>query len=149
MIPTGAKVIGHVTQAQSRSKGNPDSSLAIAFDKIEYAKGEEIPMKGTLQAVAPSLGSPVLDMSAGPPQLAISTSGRGNSNGNGPPPTSSVQLAGPNSGTPILKPTSQGVLGVKNLQMDANGVLTSPGQEVKLESGMQLMIRAEIQLASR
>jgi hypothetical protein len=112
-------------------------------------RGEEIPMKGTLQAVAPSLGGPVLDMSAGPPQLAISTSGRGNSNGNGPPPTGSVQLAGPNSGTPILKPTSHGVLGVKNLQMDANGVLTSPGQEVKLESGMQLMIRAEIQLASR
>ena len=56
MIPSGAKVIGHVTQAQARSKGDSDSTLAITFDKIEYAKGEEIPMKGTLQAVGPSFG---------------------------------------------------------------------------------------------
>jgi hypothetical protein len=149
MIPSGARVVGHVTQAQARSKGNSDSTLAIEFDKIEYAKGEEIPMKDTLQAVAPSLGGPALDMSAGPPQLAISTNGRGNSNGSSPPPTSSVQLAGPSTGTPILHSDNQGVLGVKNLQMDANGALSSPGKEVKLEAGMQIMIRAEIQMASR
>jgi hypothetical protein len=45
---------------------------------------------------------------------------------------------------PILLATSQGVLGVKNLQMDANGVLSSPGKEVRLDSGAQLLIRAEI-----
>ncbi len=144
MIPSGAKIIGHVTQAQARSKGNPDSTLAIEFDKIEYAKGEEIPMKGILQAVGPSLGGETLDTSASPPQL--STKG---SQGSSPPPTSSMQISGPNSGTPILRPDSNGVLGVKNLQMDANGVLTSPGKEVKLDGGMQLMIRAEIQLPSR
>ncbi len=151
MIPSGAKVIGHVTQAQARSKGNPDSTLAIAFDKIEYAKGEEIPMKGTLQAVAPSLGGAALDTSASPPQLSTASHGAagGSSGGSNPPPTSTMQIAGPSSGTPILRPDSQGVLGVKNLQMDSNGVLTSPGKEVKLDSGMQLMIRAEIQLASR
>jgi hypothetical protein len=144
MIPSGAKVIGHVTQAQARSKGDSDSTLAITFDKIEYAKGEEIPMKGTLQAVGPSLGGSSLDTSASPPQL--STKG---GNGSSPPPTSSMQISGPASGTPILRPTSQGVLGVKNLQMDANGVLTSPAKEVKLDSGMQLMIKAEIDLPSR
>lgn len=141
-----------MTQAQARSKGNADSTLAIAFDKIEYAKGEEIPMKGTLQAVAPSLGGPALDTSAEPPQLATASHGGvggGSSGGSNPPSTSSVQLAGPNSATPVLGPTSQGALGVKNLQMDANGVLTSPGKEVKLDAGMQLMIRVEIQLASR
>ena len=144
MIPSGAKVIGHVTQAQARSKGNADSTLAIAFDKIEYAKGEEIPMKGTLQAVAPSLGGPYLDTSAGQPQLAS----RG-TNGSSAPPTGSMQIGGPSGGIPILQPTSQGVLGVKNLQMDANGVLSSPGKEVKLENGTQFMIRAEIDLPSR
>ncbi len=149
MIPTGAKVIGHVTQAQARSKGDSESALAIEFDKIEYARGEDVPMKGTLQAVAPSLGDAGLDTSAGPPQLSVSSAGRGNSNGNSPPPTGSMQIAGPRSGTPILGPASQGVLGMKSLQMDANGVLTSPGKEVKLEGGTQIMIRAEIQMASR
>ena len=56
MIPSGAKVIGHVIQAQARSKGDAESKLAIEFDKIEYAKGEEMPMKGTFQAIGPSLG---------------------------------------------------------------------------------------------
>ncbi len=151
MIPSGSKVIGHVTQAQARSKGNSDSTLAIAFDKIEYSKGEEIPMKGTLQAVAPSLGGAALDTSASPPQLSTASHGAagGSSGGSSPPPTSSMQISGPSSGTPILRPSSQGVLSVKNLQLDANGVLTSPGKEVKLDSGMQLLIKAEIDLPSR
>lgn len=149
MIPSGSKVIGHVTKAQARSKGDSDSTLAVAFDTIEYAKGEDVPMKGTLQAVGPSLGDAALDTSTGPAQLSASSAGRGNSNGNSPPPTGSMQVAGPSSGTPILGPNSQGVLGVKHLQMDANGTLTSPGKEVKLDAGTQLMIRAEIQIASR
>jgi hypothetical protein len=149
MIPSGAKVMGHVTQAQARLKGDAESILAIEFDKIEYAKGEDMPMKGTLQAVAPGLGGPFLDTSAAPPQLSVSTSGRGSSNGSRPPATSSVQVAGPATGTPILHSDNQGVLGVRNLQMDADGVLTSPGKEVKLEAGMQFMIRVEIQMASR
>jgi hypothetical protein len=144
MIPSGSKVIGHVTQAQARSKGNSDSMLGIAFDKIEYGKGEDIPMKGTLQAVGPSLGGQGPYMGAEQPQL----SGKNNA-GSSAPPTSSMQISGPNSGTPVLGPQSQGVLGVKNLQMDANGVLTSPAKEVKLDSGMQLLIKAEIDLPSR
>jgi hypothetical protein len=43
LIPSGTKVIGHVTQAQARSKGDPQSSLAIVFDKFEVAKDEDIP----------------------------------------------------------------------------------------------------------
>jgi hypothetical protein len=144
MIPSGAKVIGHVTQAQARSKGDSDSTLAIAFDKIEYAKGESIPMKGTLQAVGPSLGGPALDTSAGQPQLAS----RGG-NGSNAPPSGSMQVGGPGSGTPILRADSKGVLGVKNLQMNDSGVLTSAGKEVRLDNGMQIMINAEILLPSR
>lgn len=33
-IPRGSKVIGHVTEAKARSKGDPESALGIAFDKI-------------------------------------------------------------------------------------------------------------------
>src|SRR5690242_15749090 len=35
IIPSGSKVVGHVTQAKARSKGDPESTLGLAFDKIE------------------------------------------------------------------------------------------------------------------
>jgi hypothetical protein len=148
LIPSGTTVIGHVTQAQARSKGDPQSSLAIVFDKFEVAKGEDIPINGVLQAIAPSLGDRGPQTGPATPGTTLgghagSNSGAAASGGNVPPPTSSMQISGPASGTPILGPNSQGVLKVKNLQMDASGVLTSPGKEVKLDSGTQIMIRAE------
>jgi hypothetical protein len=57
-----------------------------------------------------------------------------------------MQVAGPANGTRILNSTSQGVVGVKDLGMDSAGVLTSPGKEVKLDSGDQILIHAEIDL---
>ena len=149
MVPSGAKVIGHVTQAQARSNGNANSTLAIVFDKIEYTKGEEIPIKGALQAIAPNLGSS--EPNTGPAEPgSLGGAGRNSSGspGTAPPPTPSVQLSGPAKGTPVLTATSQGALGVKNLQLDATGVLTSTGKEVKLDSGMQLLIRAEVETSS-
>jgi hypothetical protein len=64
-------------------------------------------------------------------------------------------VAGPNSGIhslngsstrPILQAQSQGVLGIKNLEMGKDSVLTSTNKEVKLDSGTQMMIRAEIDI---
>jgi hypothetical protein len=145
LIPSGSKVIGHITQATARSKGSPDSTLAMTFDKIEIAKGKELPMKGTLQAVGPSMGDDSMN-SGGPSSNVLmgghSSSG-GSSAGTTPPPQATSTMNAPTS-KPILLATSQGVLGVKNLQMDANGVLSSPGKEVRLDGGAQLLIRAEI-----
>jgi len=150
MIPSGSKVIGHVTQATARSNGNPDSTLAIAFDKIEFSKEEELPIQGILQAVAASLGNSEPNTGpAEPGSLGGAARGNSSSPGTTPGPTSSVQISGPTKGTSILSATSQGVLGVKNLQLDANGVLTSTGKEVKLDSGMQLLVRAEVETPAR
>jgi hypothetical protein len=152
VVPNGSKVIGHVTQAKARSKGDSDSSLAFAFDKIQMPNGTDIPFKGTLQAVAPSLGG-----NSGPDTGAAGAgtlpSGHGADMSTMPPPTSG-SVAGPNSGIhpldgggshPLLTAQSTGVLGIKNLQMDKDSVLTSSQKEVKLDSGTQMLIRAEIQ----
>jgi len=56
LIPTGAKVLGHVTVAKAQSKGDSGSSLGVTFDKIQISNGKEIAMKGTLLAVAPNPG---------------------------------------------------------------------------------------------
>lgn len=147
IIPSGSKVVGHVTQAKARSKGDPESTLGLAFDKIEYKKGKEAPMKATLQAVGPSVGdsSGPSTGAAGPGHLG----GRGDTSfGTTAPPTPSNMVPGPKP-IPILTPTSEGVLGIKNLEMNKDGVLTSPNKEVKLDSGMQLLIRAEIQVPTQ
>jgi len=69
------------------------------------------------------------------------------------PPPSQGSVAGPNSGVhsleaggskALLNAQSMGVLGIRNLQMDKDSVLTTPGKEVKLDSGTQMLIRAEI-----
>ena len=152
IIPSGSKVVAHVTQAKARSKGDSESSFALTFDKIEYGKGKETPMKGTLQAVGPSLGG-----NSGPDTGAASNGvlagghgpGGGDSGpGSTPPPTPSNSASAPKSKT-ILIPTSEGVLGIKNLEMNKDGVLTSSNKEVKLDNGTQLLVRAEIQVSAQ
>ncbi|HSY13589.1 MAG TPA: hypothetical protein VK976_15460 [Verrucomicrobiae bacterium] len=145
MIPSESKVIGHVTKSQARSKGDADSTLGIAFDKIEYAKGEDVPIKGILQAVGPSLGGSGPNVGPAEPGTLAGKGGSGTTAA----PTSSMQIGGAKNGTPILVPTSQGVLGLKNLEMGSDGVLTSTGKEVKLDAGTQLLINVQIDLPSR
>ena len=142
LITSGTKVIGHVTQAQARSKGDSQSSIAIVFDKVEVGKNEEIPIKGTLQAVGPAL-----DIS-GPNTNTGYGQGPGARQGGGAattaPPQSGVQGFPVGSDTKaLLTSQSKGALGVKNLEMGDNSVLTSPGKEVKLDAGTQMMIRAQ------
>ncbi len=143
LIPSGSKIIGHVTQAQARSKGDPQSSLAIVFDKFEIAKGEEIPINGVLQAIAPSLGD--TGPQAGPATPGTTLGGSGQATGGTmAPPTAGPQGIPIGGGVhPMVTTQSKGVLGYKNLQMDDNHVITSSGKEVKLENGTQMMIRAD------
>jgi len=155
IIPTGSKVIGHITEAKARSKGDSDSSLAMVFDKIEVSGGKQIPMKGTLQAVGPSLGghSGPSTGEAAPGTLP----GRGGASTM--PSPSAGAVSGPNSGirplnsdngsVPLVNSESTGVLGIKGLEMNKDSVLTTSGKEVKLESGTQLLVRAEIQLSTQ
>ncbi len=147
LIPSGSKVIGHVTQAQARGKGDANSTLGMTFDKIQ-TKGKEIAMTGTLQAIAPSLGSSGPMTSAAPPSLGGggTASAGGAGAGTTAAPATSMKVSGPSTGTPLVVGTSAGVLGIKGLEMDANGLITSSGKQVKLDNGTQMMIRAEIQM---
>jgi hypothetical protein len=139
LIPSGSKIIGHVTQSQARSKGDPQSSLAMVFDKIEVGKGEELPINGVLQAVAPSLGD--TGPQAGPATPGTTLGGSGQASGGTVAPPTTMQLGG--GVHPMLNSQSKGVLGFKNIEMDDNHVITSTGKEVKLDNGTQMMIRAE------
>jgi len=52
MIPKGAKLVGHVTQASARAKSESESSLGIVFDKAILKNGQEIPLNAGIQAIA-------------------------------------------------------------------------------------------------
>ena len=52
VIPKGAKLVGHVTQASARAKGDSESALGIVFDKAILKNGQEVPLNLAIQALA-------------------------------------------------------------------------------------------------
>ncbi|MGA2905715.1 MAG: hypothetical protein ABSD98_17970, partial [Candidatus Korobacteraceae bacterium] len=139
VVPSGSTVVGHVTQATARSKGDPSASLGIVFDKIELPGGKGMPIKGVLQAVGPNPSE------TSGPDTGASLGANSLNTGTGATAAAGTGLglqAGQSQGGKILNPKSMGVIGIKNLQLD-NSVLTSTGKEVKLDSGSQMMIKVE------
>lgn len=52
VLPKGTKLIGHVTQASARAKGDAQSELAIQFDRAILKHGREVPVNLGIQALA-------------------------------------------------------------------------------------------------
>ena len=53
VLHKGSKLVGHVTEAQAKSKENAESKLGVVFDKAVLKGGEEMSFNGVIQAVAP------------------------------------------------------------------------------------------------
>ncbi len=58
VIPNNTKLVGHVTRASARAKGDTESVLAVQFDRAVLKDGHEMPLQVTLQALAPDQGTP-------------------------------------------------------------------------------------------
>jgi hypothetical protein len=53
VIPRGSKLIGHVTEAKAKAKGESESSLGIVFDRaVPKNGGAEVPVHAVVQALA-------------------------------------------------------------------------------------------------
>jgi hypothetical protein len=57
VVHKGSKLVGHVTEAQARSKGNADSRLGVVFDKAVLKSGQELSFNGAVQALAPPVSA--------------------------------------------------------------------------------------------
>lgn len=55
VIRRGSKLLGHVTEAKVRSKGDQESRLGFMFDKALLKGGGEIDLSGALRALAPGV----------------------------------------------------------------------------------------------
>jgi len=64
VLHKGSHLVGHVTEAQARSKENAESKLGIVFDKAVLKGGQEVAFNGAVQALAPRAQSAVSGASA-------------------------------------------------------------------------------------
>jgi hypothetical protein len=166
IVPIGAKVEGHVTEATARSKGDSGSTLAIQFDKAIPKKGEEIPLNVAIVAIA----APQQDSSGGSPGSGSDpmTGGGAPTASGSPMGTSHTPTASPGrptypadgpSGLPsALKPLpadSRGVYGLKDLKLMAASsstsqatTITSSGKNVHLDGGTRLLLVVPEQVAA-
>jgi type IV secretory pathway VirB10-like protein len=200
VIPKGSKLVGHVTEAKARTKGESESALGIMFDRAILKDGREVPLHVAIQAVSAAQSQAAL--SGGDDQLMspmgggsasgsgrASSSGRASGSGGGllsgatstagaatgvvTQTTGSVgQAAGGtvggtlNSATSatagngglgangLLSSTSSGVFGLQGMTLNSQAsnatqgsLLVSSTRNVHLDSGTQMMLRAENQPA--
>ncbi|MFZ0731706.1 MAG: hypothetical protein WAM79_05225 [Candidatus Sulfotelmatobacter sp.] len=150
LVPKGSKMLGHVTSAKSRSKGDPESELVIALDKLDVTKGKELVVKGTVQAVFP----PAEEADPGMPTTSSHQGGGGAGLSGGSPvpapdykPTSDIKTGVATENSPVVQsvsdPKATGVHGFHDLSLE-DGVLRSKGKNVKLGSGVQLIVHVDI-----
>jgi hypothetical protein len=159
ILPKGAKVLGHVTQSEAKSKGANESTLGLAFDKAVLKDGHEVPLNVTVQAIGPpvlhSVDPGPAPVENGVPQGVVRNSPMGGGERGAPtasqPPTSGVgssEATAPDLNSHgQLGPSSQGVVGLPGLTLNratANNVLvavlTSNGKNVHLESGTRFLL---------
>ena len=160
VVPKDTKVMGHVTEAQARSKEQKESQIGIAFDRA-MLKGGEIPLPMSIQAViAPPSNNPNnggVDQSA--PAAAGATANSPTGSGHSPtgagaaqtqtqpPPTGASDAQSQSGARPEISGNTQGVVGIPNLKLEPaqnatqGSVLSSEKNNVKVESGTMLLLR--------
>jgi len=160
IVPRGAKLEGHVTEATARSKGDSGSTLAIQFDKAIPKKGEEIPLNVSILAIAAPQG----DFSGGSPGPGNDPmrSGGGSPASGSPMGTSHTPTATPgtpnnpggaadstmgSNGAAQLSAKSRGVYGLSDLKLMAASsgasqatIIVSSGKNVHLDGGTRLLL---------
>ena len=144
LVPKGSKLSGQVTAAKARSKGDPDSQLAIAFDKLEISNEKQVPVKGVVQAVFPPAGDQSPNMSTmGTSAGGSMRGGGGNNMGGISDMKSGSDMQSSSTAKPVSDPKSVGVHGIHGLDLE-NGVLSSKGKNVKLGDGVQMIVHVDI-----
>ncbi len=156
VIPEDTKVIGHVTEAQSRGKEHKESQLAVAFDRTITKNGQKTEIPMSIQAVVgleshqDASGSNYSGEAPTPePRTMQSPMSRPiHAPPTGPPPSADD---GEGVQTPVaavapVNEQTHGVVCISNLSLqqatgDQGSLLTSEKNNVKLERGTMLLLK--------
>jgi len=57
VVKKGTRLVGHVTEAQARTKENAQSQMGIVFDHAVMSNGQEVPFNASIQALAAAQSS--------------------------------------------------------------------------------------------
>jgi hypothetical protein len=164
VLPKGSKILGHVTEAKIRTNDDPNSVLGIFFDRAILKKGSELPLRLTIQAVAPDVSSNMSVPTLAAATTADSTAAMGPLNH----PSTMGPNSDPNAGTPGrpespenpaydqtggrtanggLTPQCHGVLGIDGLALASRpndstraSLIVSRTKNVRLDGRTQLML---------
>ena len=174
VVPRGAKIVGHVTQAKPREKGESESTLGIAFDKLVTKDGRELPLNASIQAVGapvsnfntnngPGGNGPMSESGGMPGGMSGSASagmggagGRSGASSTGAPSNSPRTAGGDypedtgNSGSQTgtrgaLQPGATGVVGISGLNLSAG----SDGSSVITSQNKNVKLDSGTQLMLR
>jgi hypothetical protein len=147
LMHRGAKLVGHVTEAQAKSKENAESRLGVVFEKAVAKDGQEITFSGLIQAIAapaqsaPSLGSDDrggMGAGSGGGNMGGGRSGGGamtpmGGGGMGAPGSSNM---GSNAGNPAnSSSTPANGAGNGSLSASSRGVSGMPGVTLNVATG--------------
>ncbi len=162
VIPKGSRVLGHVREAVTKSKDQPQSELTLSIEKAVKQDGSEVPLQGIIAALAaPENNSLADDPTYGmlhsnePAQRGVSAGNIGSSSGSLPAASkasssaavATANLKGVNERL-MLDENSQGCIGCDDLSINwhlvappPTTVISSKGKNVKLKSGTQMLLR--------
>jgi hypothetical protein len=159
VVPKDSKILGHVTEAQASTKEQKASELGITFDNAVTKRGElKQPM--LIQAIIAPLNNESSNSGGSGPGEPVTGGGTATSPMGGRAPQSGASQPQPRStggtdaqaggGTsrPPINGSTQGVIGMPELKLEANAqnaalgsVVSSEKGNVKLESGTLMLLR--------
>ena len=166
ILAKDTKVMGHVTEAQPRSKDQKESQLGIMFDHAVAKNGTEMTMPMSIQAIvgqqndngsqngqnSPTNGnSPAAQLTSG---ASSNSAGRPGMSGSSPSypastggnmPSDTQTSAG---ARPHITTQTEGVIGISDIKLASSAansnqgsVMISDKNNVKIESGTLILLR--------
>jgi hypothetical protein len=154
VLPKGSKVMGKVTQAQGRAKGQDQSVLGIAFDSAVLKDGTQVPISFAIQAVANSsaaMAQAALEAQGASTSISMANNAPGGGASGRPGLGSQAQgaagadlhagNAASTSHEGALTPTSQGAIGLPGFTLSAGNLITSSDHNVRLERDTRFVLR--------
>jgi hypothetical protein len=159
LLANDARIIGHVTLAKTRSRGDAESELAIVFDRAVLKDGSKLPLVLIIQAIGRPSPPALADQDNDDSDLAIT---RGSPTGSAssprqtgfphPRPGEPPQVAHPDTNTlakrhPVLDASNHGAIGLPDLTLTESAdpatgsMVRSFKNDVKLDSGTEIVLR--------
>jgi len=168
VIPRGAKLIGHVTEAQPAAKAGEQARLGLVFDRADLKDGRQIPLHATFYALAAPEGASnnhgsSLDGGFGGGSAAVgnmvstaSTTPSDDPGALGPRKSRQEELkpspgaiGGLNS-SGTLYASSRGVFGLEDISLEPNtvpssgsSIILANARSVHLASGTRMLLSLE------